>query len=114
VEKYSGFYAHASDALARLDRALQEEFGLVPKTAKIEKDILRLENLKNLNGNAKNVEKKMKVLKGQKKLLNNLLKFEPLSMNHEYEKYYIFRVNASRSSRIFTKKFSTKKMRMKN
>lgn len=110
VEKFSNAHEYTSDALVRLDNALQKEIRLIPKTRQIEEDIWKLEGKKNLNGNAQRISVEVAQLKQRKELLDKLLVFDPLRLNHEMEKYAIFRVHANKSTHMFTKKFSTKKL----
>jgi hypothetical protein len=50
----------------------------------------------------------IKNLKEKKKLLDDLSEFNPLRLNHELDKYDIFRIYASKKVHMFTKKYSTK------
>lgn len=103
-------HSNCSLALKKIDDALQKEFGLVSRSSDIEARIETLEKKKDENGHGAQIEKQICMLKDRKRLLDDLLIYNPLRLNHELEKYNMFRIRADRGAHMFTKKYSTKKI----
>lgn len=107
VKMAGDLHVNCGFALMELDDEFQN-MGLVPKTMDIYARIAEFEKKRENNGHEKSVENKLLELNAKKDIIEGLLEFDPLRLNHELEKYREFRVHASKTAHIFTKKYSTK------
>ncbi len=111
INKIKDGHLNISHALTQLDSILKNDFRLTPRTEYVSAHIQEWERKKSLNEHGNMIDLEIKNLKEKKKLLDDLSEFNPLRLNHELDKYDIFRIYANKKVHMFTKKYSTKALR---